>query len=257
MLSRQDKWNSIWLGIVAFLFAEISSLNATSKSFPCIVISQYQSANDQTGYQACASVHEAIFSFVNFIWDRANHENILAFGTIMIAVFTLTLWQSTERLWKQTKETVELARKEFISTHRPILRIRRISVLPLVSNNRVAGAIALANIGDTQARVVEAGLDIYVTGVRFDARPGPIANFPPIPPGNEASIDVVGQVVTDIQIAAIEAGTLELRMLGIINYIDDNDIMRCTSFARTYNHTLRRFVKVSDGDAEADREFEN
>jgi hypothetical protein len=91
MLTTADKWRAVWLGAAYLLIAELSSLGATSKFSPCILVSEDQSSNDQSGYQACAAMHEAIWRGLNFIWDNAGHDNINAFGTVMIAIFTLTL----------------------------------------------------------------------------------------------------------------------------------------------------------------------
>jgi len=63
------------------------------------LISQEQASNDQTGYQSCATMHEAIFRLGYFIWDHAGHDNIVAFGTVMIALFTYVLYRSTHKLW--------------------------------------------------------------------------------------------------------------------------------------------------------------
>ena len=38
------------------------------------------------------------------IRDNFTHDNIVAFGTVMIALFTLTLWRSTKNLWSVTDQ---------------------------------------------------------------------------------------------------------------------------------------------------------
>src|SRR3984893_11467849 len=68
------------------------------------------------------------------------------------------------------KKTVDLARAEFISTHRPKIRIRRISPIgKLLPNTRTNLTIEAANIGDSKATITEIGFDIYIEGQQFNA----------------------------------------------------------------------------------------
>ncbi len=55
-------------------------------------------------------MHEAVFRLIRAVWDNASHDNILAAGTIMIAIFTLTLWRSTHKLWKAGERQYSLTR---------------------------------------------------------------------------------------------------------------------------------------------------
>lgn len=86
----------VWL--VYFLIAELLSLMPSQLS-SCILVSEEVNAEDYSGNYACASMHEAIFRFIRYIWERADHDNIIAFGTVMIAIFTYVLYRSTDKLW--------------------------------------------------------------------------------------------------------------------------------------------------------------
>jgi len=105
-----DSTQKLFLTILSsayFFFLEVTSLGRTSEVFPCIITSQKQSPDGQFAYQACAPLHEAIFRGLKLMWEAANHDNILAFGTLMIACFTLTLWWSTTKLWKASERHSE------------------------------------------------------------------------------------------------------------------------------------------------------
>ncbi len=65
------------------------------------------------------------------------------------------------------------------------------------------------------------------------------------------------RMLSEAEINAIETGISEWRLLGIVNYTDDNGVMRSTSFMRVYNRAMSRFVKVTEYDPDYDREFEN
>jgi hypothetical protein len=95
----------IWA--VYFSILEILSLGRASQSSLCILMSEEQPAKDQAGYQSCATMHEAVFRFVRFIWENATHDNVIAFGTVMIAIFTFVLYRSTHRLWDVTDRTLK------------------------------------------------------------------------------------------------------------------------------------------------------
>jgi len=213
----------------------------------------------------------------NFFWCvvgflQTYNGAVTALATVAIGFFTYFLVRVTNRQARLTRAGIEIAQKEFIASHRPKIRIRRITVIspqdipndgtglpipPLLPNRRVSVRIEAANIGDTQASVYEMGIDIYIPGP-FNAAPNPYPGIPPVLPGQEVQMTASGaRPISDAEIDAIEVGTSELRLLGIINYRDDNGVIRSTSFARVYNRALSRFINVADDDPEADREFEN
>lgn len=205
----------------------------------------------------CSSYNIVFFSAWRF-GKALDHWSTLitAAATIAIASFTFTLWRVTEGTLKTAIESVELAKKEFISTHRPKIRLRRIQpILPIKTNERVEALIEAANIGDTAATIFEIGVDIYIANQPFNARPVSVPAVL-IEPGKQANLNVRGQRLSQSQIANMGAGP-GLRMLGIINYRDDNGIIRTTSFARYYSSRFNRFIQVPDDDADKDRDYEN
>jgi hypothetical protein len=103
MLSRADKWFLIYLATGYVAFAEILSWE-TSNWPACIVVSQYQSANNQPGYQTCATLHEGIMRFLAFIWAHTTHDNIIAFATVMVAIFTWTIWRVNRSQLQRSRE---------------------------------------------------------------------------------------------------------------------------------------------------------
>jgi hypothetical protein len=100
----------VWLAY--FSIAEFLSLMPSEVS-SCVLISEEASAENYSGNYACASMHEAIFRFVRFIWENASHDNVVAFGTITVSVFTYTLWRSTNKLWDAAKEQARITENGF------------------------------------------------------------------------------------------------------------------------------------------------
>jgi hypothetical protein len=95
-------------------------------------------------------------SVSNFI--HAYRNDLTAWATLAVAAFTGTLWWSTNRLWisaehqlAELRESSELARKEFISTHRPKIIVRDIELAELETGRMLACVLHCVNVGDTEA----------------------------------------------------------------------------------------------------------
>jgi hypothetical protein len=56
-------------------------------------------------------------------WSAKLTDWLLAVFTFFLVAFTYRLWKSTEKLWETTDASVKLAREEFITSHRPWLRV--------------------------------------------------------------------------------------------------------------------------------------
>lgn len=173
-----------------------------------------------------------------------------------------------------TVAQIELAREEFIATHRPKLRIRRIGGVDYSRKDKAPTAkIYVANVGDTDAFLFEIGVDIYVRPpVNAPYRPiitgftDPLPHGPTrIPPGKQAIIDVSGRLPLTINdIAKIPYGAqdgITLCALGVLNYRDGSKdgapVERSTGFFRIFRPDKGRFYAAPEDDPEADREYED
>jgi len=191
-------------------------------------------------------------------WEKVTSDPIALFNLIL-AFSTVGLWVATISLRRAGNNQIRLAREEFIASHRPRIRINRIfPIEKLFPNTQTRLIIEAANIGDTKATITEVGFDIYIEGQPFNAIPQPYPGSEPVPPGKEARMTAFSnRMLSEAEINAIETGISEWRLLGIVNYTDDNGVMRSTSFMRVYNRAMSRFVKVTEYDPDYDREFEN
>lgn len=198
---------------------------------------------------------EILFSFVNREWlDSA------AFWT---AAFTGLLTLSTALLWFVTERTLRHARSDYVASHRPHVRVRRIDHVVMTVGQPIAAQIEAANIGPTEARIRQIGIDLFFrspanpAGAQFGASPTDV-NVEPIPPGKSGSVSVrSSQPITQAQIQTFQAGQVELCALGIINYEDRNGAGRSTSFFRIYRAAGARFFPAPDDPWQGDREFED
>ena len=106
-LTRRDKWFLLYLAVGYLGFAEVLSWE-TSRWPGCIVVSGYQRPDNRSGQQTCATLHEGFMQFLAFIWDHATHDNIIAVASVMVAVFTATIWL-VNRSQLQRSQEVERA----------------------------------------------------------------------------------------------------------------------------------------------------
>jgi hypothetical protein len=110
MMNRDDMRFAGYLIAGYLAFAEVLSWE-TSKWPACLVVSEYQSADNQSGNQTCATFHEGIIRGATFLWGFLTHDNVTAAATVVIAVFTWTLWRSSEKLWRVTRLSTIAARR--------------------------------------------------------------------------------------------------------------------------------------------------
>jgi hypothetical protein len=92
-------------------------------------------------------------------------EAVTGVFTVILAIFTGRLWFSTEKLWGVTNDSVQLARDEFISSHRPRMRLKHMW-LTHDTNWRVGGPLEvnldIVNIGNTEGIVTCINYDSIV-----------------------------------------------------------------------------------------------
>lgn len=165
------------------------------------------------------------------------------------------------------RNSVELAREEFIATYCPRLIIRRIKVYQA---NDVPLEIhyELANIGGTRAKVVEISARLWLPDIQK-------SYFPPVPPYAmaEKPLNIVVEsgapyqgrhkvdLTEDIEEYALrwsytegvmrdQHSSMDAYFLGYIVYLDQLDRRFETAFLREYNFFTKRFTPVDDPDYE-------
>lgn len=196
----------------------------------------------------------------------------LAVITGTLAFFTALLWYATYALAKdarangerQATETkaaltiardtanaaarsAQLARDEFIASHRPRLKLREAYAIYGENGAEVVVRFAIANVGNSRATVVESALDVqYETPDKFSFDPiflpasagkndiGPVAI--------EAGAHHVGDVRSSREtVWPMPGGSLNLCLSGHIVYQDERGVMRHLGIRRWYDHVSCRF----------------
>jgi hypothetical protein len=109
-VTQETRW---FAAIVIMVFlALIEVLSWVTSSWPlCMVASTYQTAGSGAGGQTCATFSEGVIRFVAFLWAHADPNAITAVAAIIIAIFTWTLWRSSEKSWSANQVAAEAAKR--------------------------------------------------------------------------------------------------------------------------------------------------
>jgi hypothetical protein len=202
--------------------------------------------------------------------------NILTFslagiGAMQLFVFGLQARRlretvkATEKAAEAAKKQTEVAINEFISTHRPKIIIRSVTIeppthpaLPIEEGKPLKIQAVAVNIGDTPTEIIESNITILVGGPKFDALTpfGPVSNNInkiKLVPGGAWTFWVTAEQVdfkNTPQIISLKRGEKVIYFFGFISYRDDIGNMRRTAFCRKYNPETERFDQTNDPDYE-------
>jgi hypothetical protein len=181
-----------------------------------------------------------------------------ALATVFIALFTFTLWLSTKGMMAATLSAVDLARQEFIATHRPRVIVRYIQG-PFHNDEGYRFVwITIVNTGANNAIVEEFGADLALRRDDDDEweMPGLDADARAIEPivltcGQRHVFKVTAKTsdATDKAIFGDALGGHQVCAVGLVRYKDGNGVVRDTGFFRVLDDAGERFV-VSPHDAE-------
>jgi hypothetical protein len=193
-----------------------------------------------------------------------NNGTLGALATIAIAAFTLTLWRATTEHGRLTREVLDLARAEFISSHRPRIIMR--DVCEIWEGDAHNILYMLVNSGDAPGTIIESW--ILAESVK---RERPIRNLRsyghdelgqltfaagemkdltyPLPPG--PNWHLVISSLPELPVGSVQHGAgYALYFTGAILYADDAGNRRRSVFRRRWDDESKAFVRVDDPDQE-------
>jgi hypothetical protein len=204
------------------------------------------------------------------LWDRG-FEDPVAYYTFWLALFTVALAIGGLVQSVLIGQQIKLARDEFISTHRPKLRLRLLTMTLPEVGKPIEIKFSLVNIGDTPATVIDIDitlrliglLDVFKDNVRVK-REDYIWNgkFPAgvdIAAGKSAPISGKAAVVEQAWAERSPYWWYERVMVaGVVIYTDDRGIKRQTGFYRRCERDPNRFLMHKfDKATRRDREYED
>jgi len=208
-------------------------------------------------------------------------EEVIARYNRYLAYFTAILAMATIGLGFGTICQIRLARADFIATHRPKIRIRRVvfkranTFQSAAIGTTFEGIMEVANIGSSRAIIKESDCRVLRTDRPLSlSDPYDIEEKPQefaaraIEPGSairvnfESAINITknttgvfentsaDNIISDIAVVSDSRTKLKIYVLGWVRYADENHIVRKTAFCRLYRESEGRFVRVYDRDFE-------
>ena len=233
------------------------------------------------GYQQEAGYLQKYAEYCNRNPDKENNkwlhymacekssEFVIAVFTIVLSVATVLLvvvgtWQG-----RHLRRSVDLAREEFISTHRPNIRVKHVLLTSgLWKDACIEIELVIVNCGSTTADITECNIAtlIHRAGVSLPARPAfsrPRVIFPSktdLESGITMDLPrlIDDHPLSDAENTGIRDLTRRLYCYGYVDYSDDVGKRRRTSFCRVLDAPLRpasiedigKFVVHEDRDYE-------
>ena len=237
--------------LLIFLAAFVAGEKQFSPSFQSCLSQQPADKDDSLG-AAVTNYARCTGEFVD-----AHGGAITAVASLIIAAFTGTLWIATIQQGKLTFASVELARREFVSTHRPRLVVRFIQGPMYDANGHECVSVTIVNVGGSPAIIEAFGGDLARRNSKGEwVPPGLNATPKNIHPitlisGQRRTFTVTAnKPYTDAEIAADALDEHELCAVGAVNYRDGNRVSRETGFFRIYDESSRRFIAPNNTEFE-------
>ena len=192
-----------------------------------------------------------ISSVVGWFGDR---DNVTMLSTVVIAFFTVVLAMVTNRQARLTRDSINLARDEFIASHRPRIIVRWIQQWDREDGFDSVNVV-LVNIGESAALITSLGADLArrnrktkdweVPGISAGGRP--LAE-PIRLEGGEA---YVWNARAKSKWGLSDAfGEVEMCAVGVVIYRDDNGVARETGFFRVLDTVTNRYVPSEEPEQE-------
>jgi hypothetical protein len=144
----------LWTLAVTFLvLAELISIPISSVS-PCIISPQYQSA-DEAGRKECPPLHVVFVNFSAPVLEKRGDPNwAVAIFTGVLAISTIGLWRSTERLWQAARSQGSDMQRSITESARAASAMEKVAEHVAVSAK--AATESVETIKDASARQMRA-----------------------------------------------------------------------------------------------------
>jgi hypothetical protein len=233
-----DDDRTYWLAIALWIFDGALVIGILTPTH--YYTTAYHCATEYTQQHYDAHSEFALAVFSASFWEAA--------ATIVIAIFTIVLACVTRRQARLSRESIDLARHEFISTHRPKIIVRNASTTGSVSTTGfVVGApiticFTYINIGETIANITAAEACVFLRpkdspipeGLQF--RKCEITK-----PALSCGEFSVGKIDSNFPVEARDIENLQrggkiICVIGRIEYLDGRGSLRRMGFARQCCH---------------------
>jgi hypothetical protein len=174
-------------------------------------------------------------------WEKTTSDPI-AFFTLVLAFSTIGMWLATIGLYRSNRLQIELARDEFISTHRPKIRIRHVRITNSVrAREQIVVRLVMTNVGISDAHIVSCGIAFCFLEPGQSLPPEDMIQhtiyrlaIPPVPSGLTWVLPdlTTPESLTPYGSLRIRARTIRLYCIGSVDYTDNRGRIRKSAFCR-------------------------
>jgi hypothetical protein len=232
---------------------------AVAISFFVPVYGQYCGKNEYTNAKECATYHIALTFFWQIIKATNDYGSALtALATIAVACFTGTLWWVAAGQYDLIADQIDLARKEFIATHRPRIVLHSLKISHRSDESESAPIeFRYVNSGDSVGYVKEVGTklvyqqeDMLQSDLDFHVR---IISPPMKIESGEFGFSLTSdKSIPDLILSTDVSITDYIKFFcaAYIVYTDDLGTVRQIGFCRQYDPATDRWMKVKDSEYE-------
>lgn len=199
------------------------------------------------------SYFEGVATALAGVWEWAT-EDATSLFTIVLTIATIAMAASTHALWRETTRAGDLAREEFIATHRPRVIVRRVQgPIDDGATGKQTVFVTVVNIGETHAIIEHFGGEI-LDDSDWSLRPSGEHTLMPLDRdvvlnGGEAHIFHIEAALGTVRRANVALSRDQV-VSGALIYRDGNKIARETSFRRRYSRERQRFIRIDNSEDE-------
>jgi hypothetical protein len=213
----------------------------------------------------CSAKENEIMGF----WEKARCDPVAYFTlwlvgfTGVLALSTLGLWIATIFLYRSGERQLRFARDQFLSTHRPKIRVKIVALMnqQFVYPEPLIIRVVCVDYGATEAVIVSYGISLIVVGRGSSLPPDyQIPNIQagfPVTPGISHRLPEFSHSITEDDEIKIRNGNADLYCLGYLHYVDSIRRSGLTSFCRRFvldegkgASSGGHFVRTNDPDYE-------
>lgn len=238
-------------GIFCFLLiAEFLSWWTASWPGPCLVeIAENQQESSKHDYpKNCATFFAgsliALSNGAEFVKTDDNDKVIVAGFTTVLAVSTIGLWlatvslqRTTNSLWEAGERQFDLARREFLTTHRPRIRFKHVWLLSEFKyDTPLIGHVTCINSGPADAVIFQYGIKFSLIEMgKLLPVPSQFQHLRTditLPSGVSLPFPDTTYIPTKSDEENIRSGRARLFFAGFLLYHDGIGNIRTTAFCR-------------------------
>jgi hypothetical protein len=160
--------------------------------------------------------------------------NLTAISTVVIAVFTIVLALVGYFQARLIRKTIDLARQEFIATHRPKIKFHTAEITRRVNEgddvNRIGASILCFNVGESVAKNVEVRGQIFAgSNFAVDVQRPKVKTFSEVLSGDKLRAEINSDYPV-VDVASGKRRGVDYHCIGWIAYWDENGLRRETGF---------------------------